>query len=313
MHDVLAALTSPEAAVVVPAPGVGEGFWAGGPSAVMADGVLWLAYRLRRPVDQGRGYANVVARSTDFVTVETVAVVTSEQFGAASLERPALVRRPDGGWRLYVSCSTWGSKHWWVEAIDADTPEGLPTGSRTVVLPGQDGVEAWKDVVVHPPAAGVLDGSGAGEWRMWACRHPLDGGDDSADRMTTWYATSDDGLGWHFQGAALSPVDATWDSRGARIADVVYDGDAWWALYDGRRSAEENWRERSGLARGESPGQFVAVAGPQPRHVGTALRYGSVVAVDGGLRAYFETTAEDGSHDLRTVYIPRPSGDSQSE
>jgi hypothetical protein len=43
------------------------------------------------------------------------------------------------------------------------------------------------------------------------------------------------------------------------------------------------------------------------------LRYASVIEVDGGLRAYFEATAADGSHDLRTVYAPRPTGASQSE
>ena len=51
--------------VAVEPPGSGDGFWAGGPSIVHDDGVFHLAYRLRRPVDQGRGYANVVARSED--------------------------------------------------------------------------------------------------------------------------------------------------------------------------------------------------------------------------------------------------------
>jgi hypothetical protein len=43
-------------------PGDGVGYWAGGPSAVYVDGTFWVAYRLRRPVDQGRGFANVLAR-----------------------------------------------------------------------------------------------------------------------------------------------------------------------------------------------------------------------------------------------------------
>ncbi len=169
MIDLLTESTRPDAPVVVAAPGVGAGFWAGGPSAVVADGIVWLAYRLRRPVDQGRGCANVIARSVDGLSFETVATVTSDQFNCASLERPALVRRPDGGWRLYVSCSTAGSKHWWVEAVDADLPADLPSGTRTVVLPGDDDT-AWKDVVVHADADG---------WRMWACRHPLDGASQS--------------------------------------------------------------------------------------------------------------------------------------
>jgi hypothetical protein len=61
---------SPErATVVVPSPGDGPGYWAGGPSAVRDDnGTIWLAYRLRRPLGAGRGYANVVARSQDGIT-----------------------------------------------------------------------------------------------------------------------------------------------------------------------------------------------------------------------------------------------------
>ncbi|HVU92652.1 MAG TPA: hypothetical protein VHC23_10480, partial [Jatrophihabitans sp.] len=132
MIALLDALSADGGQVVVPAPGPGEGFWAGGPSAVRSGADVWLAYRLRRPVDRGRGYANVVARSGDGLTFEVVATLTSAQFGCASLERPALVHRPDGGWRLYVSCSTPNSKHWWVEAVDADEPAGLATGARTV-------------------------------------------------------------------------------------------------------------------------------------------------------------------------------------
>lgn len=303
MQDVLAALNGPDAVVVIAAPGPGEGFWAGGPSAIVADGAIWLAYRLRRPVHLGRGYANVVARSADGIAFETVATVTSAQFDCASLERPALVRRPDGGWRLYVSCSTPQSKHWWVEAVDADTPEGLATGARTVVLPG-DETQAWKDVVVRVDETG---------WHMWACRHPLDGGDDAADRMTTWYATSSDGLAWTMVAEALRPDPGSWQARGTRISHVSPRDGRWWAIYDGRRTAEENWRERSGLAVGDQPDAFAPVDGPVPPRAGHALRYATVIELDSADRAYFEATATDGSHDLRTVYVPRPSSASQSE
>jgi hypothetical protein len=131
--------------------------------------------------------------------------------------------------------------------------------------------------------------------------------------MTTCYATSVDGLDWQFVGAALVPVADTWAARGTRITDVHHVAGQWWALFDGRRSAEENWRERSGLAVGDSPERFTEVAGPMPERVGPALRYASVLRVNGGWRAYVEATGSEGSHDLRTVYVPRPSGASQSE
>jgi hypothetical protein len=116
--------------VVVEPPGSGDGYWAGAPSAVLHDGVWWLAYRLRRPIGLGRGGLDVIARSDDGVAFTTVATIAREQFDAASLERPALVPL-ENGWRLYVSCSTPGSKHWWVEALDAPTPDLLPEGRRT--------------------------------------------------------------------------------------------------------------------------------------------------------------------------------------
>ena len=56
----LPTLSPDDASIVIDPPGVGPGFWAGGPSAVRAsDGTIWLAYRLRRPHGDGRGYANM--------------------------------------------------------------------------------------------------------------------------------------------------------------------------------------------------------------------------------------------------------------
>lgn len=281
-------------------PGEGPGYWAGGPSAVWDDGVFWLAYRLRRPVEAGRGYANVVARSDDGVHFKTVATVTSAQFEAASLERPALVRTNEGTWRLYVSCSTAGSKHWWVEALDADDPADLATGKRTMVLPG-DVATAWKDVVVHHTGDG---------WQMWACRHPLDGGEGEADRMTSWYAMSADGLAWDLKGAALTPTPGTWDERGTRITSVLEIEGRCTAFYDGRASSAENWRERSAMALGDDPGAFTAASDPTP--AGHTARYLSIAQLPAGYRVYWEASRPDGANDLRTAYVPRPVSPSQS-
>src|SRR3954471_12390546 len=150
--------------VVVAAPEPGAGNWAGAPSAVLVDGVYWLAFRVRQPLDQGRGVAVVVARSEDGVHFRSVAELRREQFGAESLERPALAVLDDGSWRLYVSCATPGSKHWWIEASGAADVAGPPSGRRAVCLPGDDGT-AVKDPVVERVAGG---------WRMWVCCHPLD-------------------------------------------------------------------------------------------------------------------------------------------
>ena len=139
--------------VVVPAPDAGPGNWSGAASVVLHDGVFWLAYRVRRPLTDGRGVSVVVARSEDGVRFEQVAEIDRDAFGSESFERPALVPLPGGGWRLYLSCATPDSKHWWVDSLTADTPEELPTGRR-VVLPGDDCTAVKDPVVVPTPTAG---------------------------------------------------------------------------------------------------------------------------------------------------------------
>lgn len=283
------------ATVVVPAPGPGPGNWAGAASATLVDDTVYLTYRLRRPLTDGRGVSVVVARSTDGVRFEPVCEVQRDDFGAESFERPVVVRRPDGGWRLYLSCATPASKHWWIEALDADTPEALPAGRRTRTLPGSD-EEAVKDPVVR------VDESG---WRMWVCCHPLtEPGHE--DRMTTRLATSDDGLVWRWQGVALAPTPDSWDARGARVVAVL-DTSPLTVLYDGRATAEQNWHEVTGLAV-EREGRLV----PDPDnpvavspHSDGAFRYATAVRLpDGSTRFYFEAARADGAHDLFTSLAP---------
>ncbi|MFI7587774.1 hypothetical protein ACIB24_11930 [Spongisporangium articulatum] len=289
--------------VAVRAPGSGPGWWAGAAGVAYEDGTYWLCYRLRRPVEAGRGVASVIAASTDGVHFREVAVVDRDMFGAASLERPALVRRPDGGWRLYVSCSTPGSKHWWIEALDADTVADLPQGKRSMVLPGDD-LTAVKDPVV------MRDGDA---WRMWVCVHPLDD-PDATDRMTTYLATSEDGLRWDVGPVALAARPGRWDARGARVTAVVAHpsspGDLV-AYYDGRATAEQNWHETTGVATGGGDGTFTALGtepfARSPEGDG-ALRYLAIAALpDGAQRFYFESSDADGTHQLRTQLIPPSS------
>ena len=279
--------------VVVPAPDTGPGNWAGAPSAVLVDGTFWLTYRVRRPVGVGRGVAVSVARSRDGESFETVTEVYRHAFGAESFERPVLMMLPTGGWRLYLSCATPGSKHWWIEALDAETPERLATGVRRVVFPG------GASMAVKDPVISQRDGW----WRAFVCCHPLDDAGDE-DRMTTHVATSRDGLAWDWEGEVLAGRPGRWDARGTRVTAVLSD-DPLTVLYDGRATAEANWFETTGVAR-ERDGVLVPSDEAPARSPWSdrSLRYASAVPLpDGRTRFYFEAARDDGAHDLRTVVI----------
>jgi hypothetical protein len=258
---------------------------------------MFLAYRLRRPTGcgqgRGRGYAVAVARSADGEHFETLLSIGKEAMATESLERPALVRTPEGRWRLYLSCATFGTKHWRVEMTEAAHPGEFDAGRREVILPG-DAKTGVKDPVIRYHS---------GQWHLWASCHPL-ADPLQADQMTTEYATSSDGLAWTWHGTALSGTPGGWDARGARITSVGFGEGVVTAYYDGRATAAENFEERTGVATGSEPSALTTVgAGPLAAspHLGGGLRYLDMVPLPGGRhRLYYELTGPDGSHALVT-------------
>ncbi|MFI5841027.1 hypothetical protein ACIA8K_15110 [Catenuloplanes sp. NPDC051500] len=283
-----------EGTTVIAPPDGRTGAWAGAPSAVRDGDTIYLAYRLRRPIGEGRGFVNVIARSTDGVSFTPVAELHKDDFGGESLERPALVRTPDGRWRVYVSVATPGTKHWRVDLVEADSPEELAVAKAITVLPGDD------TIAVKDPVVLFHDGG----WHLWASCHPLET-DEHADRMSTWYATSPDGIAWTWQGTALAGRPGEWDARGVRVAAVLPDGDELTVAYDGRATAEENWEERTGIARGTFARLAADEGDPvESPHAPHGLRYLSVVDLaDGRRRIYYEGTRPDGAHELRTEVV----------
>ncbi|HUN32292.1 MAG TPA: hypothetical protein VMU95_09730 [Trebonia sp.] len=283
------------ASVAVAAPGSGHGYWAGAPSAVATDEGVYLACRLRRPLSMGRGYAVVLAFAADGEHFEAIATIGKESMDTESLERPKLIRLPDGRWRLYLSCATTGTKHWRVEATEAAHPAELDVTRRELVLPG-DEKKGVKDPVIA---------WNAGRWHLWGCVHPL-ADPDEADQMTTEYASSTDGLAWTWQGTALSGRPGAWDARGTRVTAVRFaPSGAITAYYDGRATPAENYEERTGVAVGTDPAALQVISADAPAaespHHGRGLRYLDIVDLPGGrARLYYELTRPDGSHALMT-------------
>jgi hypothetical protein len=286
--------------VVIQAPGEGPGFWVGASSAIEVDGVIYMAYRTRQPIELGRGQGVTVAKSEDGVRFETICTISKESMDAESLERPTLIRTPEGKWHLYLSCATTGTKHWRVELLAADDPSLFTADNRKVVLPGDD-KWAVKDTII------TIQG---GVWHLWATLHPLER-KDHEDRMVSRYATSSDGISWRWQdGMCLTPCPSTWFERGARLTAVHFAGEDGLvvALFDGRATAEENYDERTGVAVGTSPDALIAIGSQEKPFAesadGKALRYADIVPLTTGqYRLYYELARQDGSHELRTELV----------
>jgi hypothetical protein len=285
---------SAPAAVAASPPGHSEGFWAGSSSAALdEDGTFVIAYRVRNG-HAGRG-STVVARSEDGERLTPVAHLDQRRFRADSMERPAIVRTDDGRWRLYVCCATPApSKHWWIDVLEGDDPADFGTAETRTVFPGDEHTGV-KDPIVQRAADGG--------WQAWICCHPLDETGEE-DRMTTAYATSQDGLEWEWHGTVLEPRPGTWDERGVRLTAILPDGRA---AYDGRATKEQNFFERTGLARRNHNGR-IEQTNTDPAY---DARYLDVLPLPGGgYRIWYEARLPDESHELRTELVGKISGDS---
>jgi len=277
----------------------GPGYWVGAPSAIVHRGEHYLAFRNRRPVDDGRGGDVIVARVAPDSSLTEVCRIDKASMDAESLERPALLVDAAGRWWLYLSCATTGTRHWRVELLQAGSPADFTTAGRRVVMPG-DAHVAMKDPVVMCDTRG---------WRAWICCHPLDD-PDATDRMWTEFATSEDGLEWTLRGPSLRPSAGRWDERGTRLTAIIERGDEAVAFYDGRASAAENWEERTGVASGRVGRLEVVGDAPvaQASRAYRALRYVSVVDDGDRTAVYYEIGCDDGSHEPRREWFARRDG-----
>ena len=93
----------PSAAIVIAEPpGNGYGFWAGGAKVSYHEGTFALFYRLRSPLEQGRGGECRVAVSDDGIRFTDVWSATKDDLAATSIEVGHCLWMEEE-WRLYLS------------------------------------------------------------------------------------------------------------------------------------------------------------------------------------------------------------------
>ena len=240
MAQVATLLPQPDRSVVaVGPPGPGEGTWAGAPSAACYDGEIYLAYRLRRPEGQGRGYAVAVARSADGVHFETLAHHRPGADGRRVAGAPG--DRADPGRDVAA-----------VPELRHDRDQALARGGsrgRRIRPPStRAGAGSCCPATRAPRSRTRCSSTTASIWHLWASVHPL-ADPDEADQMVTDYAVSPDGLSWTWQGTALGTRPGEWDSRGARVTAVRLDARQRRGLLRraGQRGGELRGADRRGL------------------------------------------------------------------
>jgi hypothetical protein len=298
----------------------GEGYWAGGPSAIFDDeaGLWLLSYRLRTPLRDrghaGRGEETVLAVSTDGREFERVWSAHKDDFEATSIEKSCIMRAPDGGYRLYVSYSSRHDFRWHIDLLQAEDVRAFDPASRVNVLsPDATGTEGVKDPVIY-----IVGGL----WHLYAnmAPRPADGGWATLDRMhresnafvsgevacPTGLATSADGVRFQWQGEVI-PCGAAWDRYLARISALVYTPPCFTAFYDGRPNSGANYSDNPGMAITYDMRTFYKVDVGKPLlhspYGRGSLRYVEVVRVADRLHYFYEMEREDHAHDLRTAVV----------
>jgi hypothetical protein len=307
-------------AIVVHPPGNGDGYWAGGPSALYDDrkDLFYLSYRLRTPLGDrgwsGRGGQTVVAQSRDGLTFETIWSAKKEAFEALSIEKSCLMLTPDDRFRLYVSYSSRHDFRWRIDMLEAQHPSDFDINRRVTVLsPETTGTEGVKDPVIY--IAGGL-------WHLYANMAPQPVGGDWAkiDRMhresnafvsgevacPTGLAVSADGVQFQWIGEVI-PCGESWDRYLARISALVYTPPFFTAIYDGRPNSGANYSDSPGLAITSDLRTFTKVDYGRPLlrspYGHGTLRYVEVLRVGDTLHYFYEMERQDLAHELRKVAI----------
>lgn len=295
------------AGTVIRAPlGAGYGYWAGGHKVGFdpVSGTFALFYRLRSPLEHGRGGQCAVAVSSDGIEFTDVWSADKSEFAASSIEVGHCLPTPEGGWRLYVSYEVNGTSLWRIDVMEAASPDLLAAQSRrTVLQPTDFGLEFIKDPTVY------IDDDG---YRLYAAAPARRGAQVVGDRIqagpldATVLAVSDDGLIFpSLEYVFEAPADNSWHGRRARLNSLIPWEDGYLATWDGGRTFYDNYEEWCGLAWSGDGRRFerLDTGGPWVRSPHGSVRYVYGLALEGRVLFYYEFTRPDGAHDLRVAEV----------
>ncbi len=320
-------LFDPEEGMLVRSPREeGPGWWAGAPCATFdaQTNTFYLVYRMRQPRDQGRGVECRIAASDNGVSFTDIWALPKTSVGALSLERSCLTRGLDGMWRLYVGYVHPEDRRWRIGMMEAPEPDQLHAGSlRPLLTPEMIGAEGVKDPNVfligrmyYLLASYATADTSASAGSATEKHGAGDIFNTGLTRSRTGAAISEDGKRFRWIGD-VSPVlpgggaeAGAWDSYCRRLGALTpMPSGGYLAFYDGGRSVEENYEEKTGIAMTFDLQNYLPVSIEGPALVSPygsgSLRYIDVLSVGHELFYYYELAREDGSHELRVNVVER--------
>jgi len=311
---ILQSINPEEGQTILEPLGSGPGYWVGAPSVIYDEEskYFYLYYRLRRPrgEEPDRGYECQIARSKDGRNFSPIWRAEKRQFQSLSVERAALMKTPNGTYRLYISFVDTADGKWKIDCMEASSPDKFRPEERFAALdPDKLGLAGVKDPYIWPHA---------GKYYFFVSYAPLPPkpapsaeadlhrtGDVFATGLTssnTGLATSEDGLKFTYEGDVLSP-GAGWDAGAARLTSILPIPPVYLAFYDGAISVEENYEEKTGAALTYDMRNFQRLSTEGPAltspDASKSLRYMATVSAPEATYFYYECARPDGSHELR--------------
>jgi len=301
---------------VIKPPARGEGYWCGAPSALFDDdsGKFYLYYRVRKPRPV-RGGEVFIKESRDGKRFRTIWHATREDFDSPSIERSALVKCPDGRFRLYISYVDGKDARWRIDMMEAATPAEFDPAKRCKILTADDtDTEAVKD-----PAVYLIGGlyymivsiatrpkrvSRTLKKKMHAT---ADVHTTGITKSETGLAVSADGINFEWKGKIFATSEKGWDSYCSRINSILYLPPVFTAFYDGIPDVSQNYEEKTGIAVTTDLCNFHRLTKDEPAlksPYGGALRYIDVFVLENKIYYYYECATKDGSHELRLNIVP---------
>jgi hypothetical protein len=278
-------------------------WWAGAPSALAAEGRVFLAARLREgDSPRGlRGYEIRILESIDGRLFDCIAQIRREDAALRGFERPALVRDPESGrYRLYVCAPVDG--HWQILLFDdAEHPGGFNPTTAAPVLAGADDVDGRVRVTGYKDPFVFWDD---GRWHMLVI------GIDRVERIH--HFVSVDGRRWE-RGLEAPVLENTgWHNFYTRPACVLPLDAGYLLVYEG---SHFGWHDpvyniASGLAYSPDLFEWHDLTPDRPLLMSTTpgryhtWRYSHWLRVGGALHVYYEAARANDTNEIRVGILP---------